>query len=135
MSNQEDKLTATGRWIAAAVFVAMVVDGMDLQMLSLALSSISREMHLSTVSAGALGTYTLIGMGIGGVLSGRLSDRVGRMRVIRWAVLTFTVCTFVIGFVHAYWQVAAMRFASGFGIAALYSLGNLVVSEYVPTRI
>jgi AAHS family cis,cis-muconate transporter-like MFS transporter len=135
MADADEGLSPTGRWIAAAVFVAMVVDGMDLQMLSLALSSISREMHLSAVSAGALGTYTLIGMGIGGVLAGRLSDRVGRMRVIRWAVLTFTVCTFLIGFLQSYWQIAAMRFASGFGIAALYSLGNLVVSEYVPTRI
>ena len=79
----EDRLTPEGRWIAAAVFVAMVVDGMDLQMLSLALSSIAQELQLSSVSAGALGTYTLAGMGIGGVVAGRLSDRIGRMRVIR----------------------------------------------------
>lgn len=131
----EDTLTPEGRWIAAAVFVAMVVDGMDLQVLSLALSSISKELQLSSVSAGALGTYTLAGMGVGGVLAGRLSDRIGRMRVIRWAVLTFTLCTGVIGFVGAYWQIAVMRFVSGFGIAALYSIGSLVVAEYVPTRI
>src|SRR6478609_4255597 len=135
MSDQEGTLTPTGRWIAAAVFVAMVVDGMDLQMLSLALSSITKELHLSPVSAGALGTYTLAGMGVGGVLAGRLSDRVGRLRVIRWAVIVFTVCTGIIGFVQDYWQIAVMRFISGFGIAALYSLGSLVVAEYVPTKI
>lgn len=135
MSDQEGTLTSTGRWIAAAVFVAMVVDGMDLQMLSLALSSITKELHLSPVSAGALGTYTLAGMGIGGVLAGRLSDRLGRLRVIRWAVVVFTVCTGIIGFVQGYWQIAAMRFISGFGIAAVYSLGSVVVAEYVPTKI
>jgi len=135
MSDQEGTLTQAGRWIAAAVFVAMVVDGMDLQMLSLALSSITKELHLSTVSAGALGTYTLAGMGVGGVLAGRLSDRVGRLRVIRWAVVVFTICTGIIGFVQDYWQIAVMRFISGFGIAAVYSLGSVVVAEYVPTRI
>jgi AAHS family cis,cis-muconate transporter-like MFS transporter len=135
MSDQEGTLTSTGRWIAAAVFVAMVVDGMDLQMLSLALSSITKELHLSPVTAGALGTYTLAGMGVGGVLAGRLSDRVGRLRVIRWAVIVFTVCTGIIGFVQDYWQIAVMRFISGFGIAALYSLGSVVVAEYVPTKI
>jgi AAHS family cis,cis-muconate transporter-like MFS transporter len=135
MTDADDRLTATGRWIAAAVFVAMVVDGMDLQMLSLALSSIAKELHLSPISAGALGTYTLAGMGVGGVLAGRLSDRVGRLRVIRWAVVIFTICTGVIGFVQAYWQIAVMRFISGFGIAAVYSLGSLVAAEYVPTRI
>ncbi len=130
-----ETLTPEGRWIAIAVFVAMVVDGMDLQMLSLALSSITKELQLSTITAGALGTYTLAGMGVGGILAGRLSDRVGRMRVIRWAVLTFTICTGIIGFVQAYWQIAMMRFVSGFGIAALYSLGSVAVAEYVPTRI
>jgi len=135
MADAEDRLTSAGRWIAMAVFVAMLVDGMDLQMLSLALSSITKELHLSTVSAGALGTYTLVGMGVGGVLAGRLSDRVGRLRVIRWAVVLFTVCTGVIGFVQGYWQIAVMRFISGFGIAAVYSLGTVVVAEYVPTKI
>ena len=44
----------------------MVVDGLDLQMLALALPSLTSELHLSSVSAGALSTYTLAGMGIGG---------------------------------------------------------------------
>jgi AAHS family cis,cis-muconate transporter-like MFS transporter len=135
MRDVDSRLTPEGRWIAAAVFVAMVVDGMDLQMLALSLSNITKELQLSAVRAGALGTYTLVGMGIGGVLAGRLADRVGRMRVIRWAVVTFTICTGVIGFVDAYWQIAVMRFISGFGIAALYSLGSVVVAEYVPTKI
>jgi AAHS family cis,cis-muconate transporter-like MFS transporter len=135
VANHEETLSSTGTWIAAAVFVAMVVDGMDLQMLSLALSSITKELHLSTVAAGALGTYTLAGMGVGGVLAGRLSDLVGRMKVIRWAVVIFTLCTGVIGFVQAYWQIALMRFVSGFGIAALYTLGSVVAAEYTPARI
>jgi AAHS family cis,cis-muconate transporter-like MFS transporter len=124
-----------GRRIALAVFVAMVVDGMDLQMLSLALPSLTSELGLSSVSAGALGTYTLAGMGIGGILAGRLADRIGRVRVTWWAVATFTVCTGVIGFSRTYTEVAVLRFISGFGIAALYSMGTLLVAEYVPTRI
>lgn len=134
-ADAKETLTPAGRWIAVAIFVAMVVDGMDLQMLSLALSSISKELQLSAVKAGALGTYTLAGMGVGGVLAGRLSDRIGRMRVIQLAVVGFTICTGIIGFVTEYWHIAVMRFVSGFGIAALYSLGSVVVAEYVPTSI
>ena len=125
----------TGKLVAVGVFVAMVVDGMDLQMLSIALSSISKELHLSGVSAGALGTYTFLGMGIGGVFAGWLSDRIGRIRVIWWAVVIFTVCTGLIGFSRTYWQVALFRFISGFGIAGLYSIGTLIATEYTPTRI
>ena len=121
--------------VAAGVFVALVIDGMDLQMLALALPSLTRELQLSNIEAGALATYTLLGMGIGGVLAGWLSDRVGRARVTWWAVLVFTACTGVIALCQTYWQIALMRFVSGFGIAALYSIGTLLAAEYVPTRI
>jgi MFS transporter, AAHS family, cis,cis-muconate transporter len=130
-----DSLDRTGRVVAIGVFVALVVDGMDLQMLALALPSISKELQISSVMAGALSTYTLLGMGIGGVVAGWLSDRVGRVRIVWWSVFIFTLCTGVIALSGAYWQIAVMRFISGFGIAGLYSIGTLLAAEYVPTRI
>src|SRR3954465_4132408 len=128
-------LDRTALLVVVGVFVALVIDGMDLQMLALALPSISAELHLSSVSAGALSTYTLFGMGIGGVLAGWLADRIGRVRVVWWAVLTFSALTGVIAFCDTYSQIAVMRFASGFGIGALYSIGTLLAAEYVPSRI
>lgn len=130
-----DSLDPTSRLVAVGVFVALLVDGMDLQMLALALPSISKDFELSSVMAGALSTYTLIGMGLGGILAGWLSDRIGRVRVVWWAVFTFTLFTGIIGFCRDYWQIAVMRFISGFGIGALYSIGTLLAAEYVPTRI
>jgi MFS transporter, AAHS family, cis,cis-muconate transporter len=127
-------LDRTARTAVIAVFIALVVDGMDLQMLALVLPSLSADLHIAPVRAGALGTFTLMGMGIGGILAGWLSDRIGRVRVTWWAVVVFTVCTALIALCRTYWQVAAMRFISGFGIAALYSIGTLLAAEYVPTR-
>ena len=133
--SDSDSLDRTGILVVVGVFVALVVDGMDLQVLALALPSITKELHLSTVSAGALSTYTLIGMGIGGVLAGWLADRIGRVRVVWWAVLIFSTLTGVIALCQTYWQIAIMRFVSGFGIGSLYSIGTLLAAEYVPTRI
>ena len=130
-----DSFDRTGLLVIVGVFVALLVDGMDLQMLALALPSITKDLQLSTVRAGALSTYTLLGMGIGGVLAGWLADRVGRVRVVWWAVLIFSTFTGVIAWCHTYWQVAVMRFLSGFGIGALYSIGTLLAAEYVPTRV
>ena len=130
-----NSLDRTAKIVVLGVFVALVVDGLDMQMLALALPNIAQELKISTVMAGALGTYTLLGMGIGGLLAGRLSDRVGRVRVTRWGVGAFTVCTTIIALCGQYWQIAAMRFLSGFGIAAVYSVGMLLAAEYVPTRI
>jgi AAHS family cis,cis-muconate transporter-like MFS transporter len=125
----------TGRLVAVGVFVALVVDGMDLQMLSLALPSLTKEFNLTPTAAGALSTYTLLGMGIGGILAGRLSDRIGRVAVTWWAVFVFTACTGLIGLASSYWEIAVLRFVSGFGIAAVYSIGTLLAAEYVPGRI
>ena len=63
-----------GKRIALAVFIALVVDGMDIQMLALALSNISKDMKISPVLAGALEhSSTLVGMGVGGILAGMAS--------------------------------------------------------------
>jgi len=135
MANAGDSMDRTGKVIAFGVFIALLVDGMDLQMLALALPSLSKDLALTKVAAGALSTYTLIGMGVGGIFAGWLSDRIGRSRVIWWSVLTFTACTGLIAACTTYWQIAAMRLVSGFGIAGVYTIGNLLAAEFVPTRI
>src|SRR3954451_18516535 len=119
----------------AAVFVALLIDGMDLQMLALSLSSISKELHLSTVAAGALSSYTLLGMGLGGVFAGWLADRIGRVRVVQYSVLTFTAFTGIVAVCGSYWQIAATRFVSGIGLGSLYCIGTLLAAEYVPMRV
>ena len=129
-----DSLDRTGRLVIVAVFAALVVDGMDLQMLALALPNITRELQLSSLSAGALSTYTLLGMAVGGGFAGWLSDRIGRVRVVWWAVLVFSSFTGLIALCQTFWQIAILRFISGFGIGAVYSIGTLLAAEYVPTR-
>ena len=125
-------LNRTGTLVAIAVFIALMVDGMDLQMLSLSLTSISKEFHLSTIAAGALSTWTLAGMGLGGALAGWLSDRVGRARVVLYSVLIFSAFTGVIAISHSFGQIALLRLVSGFGLGSVYSIGTLLAAEYVP---
>lgn len=121
--------------VLVAVFLALTIDGMDLQMLALALPSLVDSLHISQMEAGALGSYTLLGMGVGGILAGWLADRLGRVRVIYWSVVVFSIMTALIGLSTSYWQVALLRFISGFGLASVYSIGSILGAEYVSTRI
>lgn len=120
--------------VVGAILLGLIVDGMDLQMLSLALPSIMKELKLSNVSGGALGTLTLAGMGCGGILAGWLSDRLGRVRVIFWSVVVFSSGTGLIALCSTFWQIGLIRFLSGFGVAALYSVGLTLAAEYVPAK-
>lgn len=117
-----------------SVFVGLVVDGMDMQMLSLALPLLMEDFRLTKVVAGSLATWTYVGMGVGGILGGWLADRVGRAKVTAWALAFFSVTTAMLAFTQSYWQFALIRFFSGFGLAAEYSIGNMLVAEYVSTR-
>ena len=134
MDNQE-KWDITGKIVALAVFLGMVVDGVNIQVLALALPQLMKEANISKVMAGALATYTFMGMGLGGILAGWLADRYGRVRVVWWSVATFSVLTSLIALTSDYWQIALIRFLSGFGLGSMYSTGNLLAAEYAPTRI
>ena len=131
----KNSMDRIGIRVALAVFVGLVADGTDLQMLSLALPSLTKELHLSNVMAGALGTYTLLGMAGGGFFGGWAADRFGRVRVTFWAIVSFTIGTVGLAFTHGYFQFALIRFASGLGLGALYSIGNVLAAEYVPAKI
>lgn len=120
--------------VVGAILLGLIVDGMDLQMLSLALPSIMKELKLSNVSGGALSTLTLAGMGCGGILAGWLSDRLGRVRVVSWSIVAFSAGTGLIAFCQTFWQIGLIRFLSGFGVAALYSVGLTLAAEYVPAK-
>jgi AAHS family cis,cis-muconate transporter-like MFS transporter len=135
LSEQQEKISKTG-WLAIiGVFIALIADGMDFMSLSLALPTIMKDFGVSHAKAGALGTYTMIGMAIGAIFAGWTSDRFGRVRTLLFCIAFFSIFTTLIGFVQEYWQMAVLRGLSGAGIAAGYAIGTLVVAEYMPTRI
>ncbi|MDR1183238.1 MAG: MFS transporter [Coriobacteriales bacterium] len=117
-----------------AIFIALVVDGMDLQLLNLCLPVLSTDFGIGQFEAGALSSITLIGMALGGLLAGVLADRIGRVKVTIASLATFSLFTVLLGFTQNYITFAIVRFLSGFGIAALFAIGTLLVAEYVPTE-
>ena len=119
--------------VSLGVLVALIVDGMDMQLLSLALPVLMTDLNLTPVTAGMLGTWTLVGMGIGGSLASWLSDRFGRIRLVIWSLVLFSVFTALLGFARTYVEFAAIRCISGFGLSAVWMCGTMVVAEYIPT--
>lgn len=119
--------------VLVAGFLGLMVDGMDLMFLSYSLPSLTKEFQLTSVQAGSLGSYSLFGMAIGGLLGGWAADRYGRVRVVVWTILVFSVGTAALAFTQTYWQFAAVRTFSALGLGAEYVVCNTLMSEYVPT--
>lgn len=123
-------------WIVVFIssFLGLMVDAMDIQMLALSLPLLKEEFNMSNVQAGSLGTWTLVGMAVGGLMGGWLSDRFGRVRTISWSMIIFSVGTALLVFTQSYEQFLIIRFISSFGLGAEYAVVNMLMAEYVPTK-
>lgn len=123
------------RWLLVFIlgYFALIADGADVMMYGLTLTRIKEEFGLTNVESGALGGLTLVGMAIGGIAGGWASDRLGRVRVVAWALALFSLGAGLLGFTHNFVEFAAVRFISSLGIGCMVLVTTLV-AEYVPTE-
>jgi AAHS family cis,cis-muconate transporter-like MFS transporter len=129
------KIAPDRLWIVVLIsgFLGLMVDGMDLMFLSYSLPGLMRDLQLSKAQAGALASYSLLGMALGGICGGWAADRFGRVRVVVWTIVLFSVGTAALGLTQSYWQFALLRFISALGLGAEYVVCNTLMAEYVPT--
>ncbi|NHB57319.1 MFS transporter [Acinetobacter shaoyimingii] len=115
-------------------FVSLVIDGVDIMLLSFSLTSLKAEFGLSSFQAGMLGSSSLAGMALGGITGGWACDKFGRVRTIAWSVVFFSIMTCILGFTQTYEQFMILRFIGAFGLGSLYMACNTLMAEYVPTK-
>lgn len=114
---------------------AMVFDGYELGIYGAAVPSIIKELGISPVQAGAIGSYSLMGMAIGAPLFGTLSDRTGRKLMIIVCATLYTVFTGIIFFSGGPTELGIYRFLAGLGLGGI--MPNLIAlsNEYSPKHL
>jgi len=115
-------------------FVSLVIDGVDIMLLSFSLTSLKAEFGLTSFQAGMLGSASLAGMALGGITGGWACDKFGRVKTIAWSVVFFSIMTCILGFTQSYEQFMVLRFIGAFGLGSLYMACNTLMAEYVPTK-
>ena len=123
-------------WMTAFIFCFLVLlcDGADIGILAFTLTSIKAEFGLTSVQAGALGSWSIFGMAIGGLFGGWACDRFGRVRVIVIATALFAIFSGCSGLTTSYTAFAILRFVTCLGLGCLYICCNTLMSELVPTK-
>ncbi|MCS3527344.1 MFS transporter [Acinetobacter johnsonii] len=123
-------------WKIAFVFafISLVIDGVDIMLLSFSLTSLKAEFGLTSFQAGMLGSSSLAGMALGGITGGWACDKFGRVKTIAWSVVFFSIMTCILGFTQSYEQFMILRFIGAFGLGSLYMACNTLMAEYVPTK-
>lgn len=115
-----------------AVFSAAVghaLDGLDLMILSFALSGIMATFGVDQTTASTLTTITLAGAFLGGLVFGHFADRFGRIKVLTYSVIFFGVFTLGSAFAPNFEIMALCRFLAGIGIGAEFGIGMAIAAE------
>jgi len=112
----------------------IVFDGYDLVIYGVVLPLLMDQWQLSPVTAGALGSAALVGMMLGAMTFGTLSDRLGRKKMIVACVILFSVVTVINGFATTPWQFGILRFLAGLGIGGVMPNVVALMTEYSPKR-
>jgi len=120
-----------------ALFAAQLgwmLDAMDFLLFSFAVIPIREEFGLSNGTMGALTSVALIASAIGGMVFGRLADRLGRVRALSLSILLYSAATAGLATSAALWQLVAWRVAVGLGMGGEWSCGSVLVAETWPAE-
>jgi MFS family permease len=121
-------------------FLGWVCDGYETYALvlvaAIAVPQLIAKQQLSQTPllvSGAL-AVTLIGWATGGVISGILTDYLGRRRVMMISILWYALFAGLTAFSPNYLLFLAFRFLTGLGMGAEWGPGSAMVSEHWPDR-
>jgi MFS family permease len=81
---------------------------------------------------GIMSSVLLIGWAIGGVVFGKVCDRIGRTRTLLFTMLLYALGTAACAFAPNIWVLGVFRFVAALGIGGEWAAGAAMVAETVP---
>jgi len=118
--------TVGGTWAAMAISILAI---------SFTLPTFIETWGLSGVSAGVLGSASLLGMLVGNTVGGWYADRFGRKRTLGIAIATFSVFTALTGLAVGLYSAIGLRFLTGVGLGGALVAGASYLAEHLPSHV
>lgn len=105
-------------------------DGWILAVIGVALPLTTTGLNISPTMEGLIGSASLIGLLVGGLLFGWVTDKVGRQKMFLATLATFLVCSLLQFFVTDPWQLFALRAILGLAVGADYAIAGAFIAEF-----
>ena len=119
------------QWLVVVICIlAMALDGYDVMSISLAGAGITQEWGLTKAELGFLLPLEFIGMAIGLIFIGTLTDLYGRRLVFLLCLIIITVGMAGSGYAFNMETLAASRVFTGLGIGGMMASATALSSEY-----
>ena len=115
-------------------FLVAMLDGFDTQAIAFVAPAIAEAWNIPGNAFGPVFSAALVGLMVGQVLFGLVSDRFGRRLVIIASTLMFGVLTLCTGFAKDWNALLALRFLAGIGLGGAIPNVMAMTSEFAPRR-
>lgn len=125
--------------IAALTFGAHLTEGYAIGTIAYALQPMLDQMlgaqaEHRALWEGLIGSSTLLGIFVGSLLFGWLSDRVGRQKIFLLSFVIITVTAFAQFYVQTPLMLCIMRALLGFGMGGDFAVGHAILAEFSPRK-
>ena len=134
-TNSSGRTSTTGDssrlWALALCWVTVALDGFDLVVIGAVIPTLSKtgDLGFTNASLTTASTLGLVGVGIGALLIGPITDRFGRRRALIACVTWFSVLTLAVAFAGSVAAFTALRFLAGLGLGAVLPTALAYMSE------
>jgi len=135
MQSWYSSMAASQRRTFWACFLGWALDAMDVQLFAFVIPTLLTIWGMSKSEAGVISTSALIFSAIGGVIAGLLADRIGRVKVLKLAILWFALFTGLSALTSSFHQLLLTRSLQGLGFGGEWAAGAVLIGEAVDKRI
>jgi len=109
-------------------------DGYLLGIIAVALPALTPELGLTALGEGLIASSALVGLFVGGIVFGPITDRIGRRLMYVLNLVVFVVGSIAQFYVTETWHLLALRLLIGLAIGADYPIATAMATEYIPRR-
>jgi AAHS family benzoate transporter-like MFS transporter len=126
----------TVRWVVAIAATALIFDGYDLVVYGTIVPTLLNDPtqlgQVGPATAGVLGSWALLGVMVGALVTGAIGDYLGRRKIMITGIIWFSVFMGLTALAPNIVAFGALRFATGLGVGVLVATAGAVVAEFAP---
>lgn len=120
--------------VALMMALAIMLDGMNNQLLGLAMPDIAAEFHVAKSALAQVIAAGTAGMALGGIFGGVIGDRTGRRFAALASILVFGLATAAMAAGQSLQSLMVLRFVAGLGLGGLLPNATALIAEFTPLR-
>lgn len=129
-----DKISSLQKIVLLFGFLLFFCEGLDTGIIGFIAPALIDSWGISKAELAPVFSAALVGMVIGSLVAGPMSDYLGRKWIILIGTLIFSIFTIMCGFASSPSELVIYRLITGIGLGAVMPNISTIVSEYMPIR-